>query len=58
VERKAVPLDGAPFGEYDVIVALVRNQAWPVAEVTSAGVPVFDAVDALGRPDGPLHERL
>ena len=58
VERKAVPLDEARFGDYDLIVALVRNPAWSIAAVTSAGVPVFDAVDALGRPAGPLHERL
>jgi UDP-N-acetyl-D-glucosamine dehydrogenase len=58
VERKAVPLDDAPFGDYDLIVALVRNPAWPVDAVTGAGVPVFDAVDALGRANGPLHERL
>jgi UDP-N-acetyl-D-glucosamine dehydrogenase len=58
VERKAVPLDDAPFGDYDLIVALVRNPAWPVDAVIGAGVPVFDAVDALGTPDGPLRERL
>jgi UDP-N-acetyl-D-glucosamine dehydrogenase len=57
-ERKAVPLDEAAFGDYDLIVGLVRNPAWPVDAVVTAGVPVFDAVDALGRPDGPLHERL
>jgi UDP-N-acetyl-D-glucosamine dehydrogenase len=57
-ERKAVPLEGVAFGDYDLIVGLVRNPAWPVDAVVTAGVPVFDAVDALGRPDGPLHERL
>ena len=57
-ERKAVSLDTVDFGAYDVIVALVRNPAWPVEAVLTAGVPVFDAVDALGTPDGPLRERL
>jgi UDP-N-acetyl-D-glucosamine dehydrogenase len=57
-ERKALPLDTTDFGAYDLIVALVRNPAWPVDAVLNAGVPVFDAVDALGAPDGPLRERL
>jgi UDP-N-acetyl-D-glucosamine dehydrogenase len=57
-ERKALPLDTTDFGAYDLIVALVRNPAWPVDAVVSAGVPVFDAVDALGAPDGPRRERL
>jgi UDP-N-acetyl-D-glucosamine dehydrogenase len=57
-ERKAVALDDVHYGDYDLVVALVRNPAWRVDAVTGAGVPVFDAVDALGTPDGPLHERL
>jgi UDP-N-acetyl-D-glucosamine dehydrogenase len=58
VERKAVPLDDVVFADYDLVVALVRNQAWPVDAVTSAGVPVFDAVNALGTPTSAQHERL
>ncbi len=58
VERTAVDLRGAAFGDYDLIVALVRNPAWPVDVVVGAGTPVFDAVDALGTPAGARHERL
>jgi UDP-N-acetyl-D-glucosamine dehydrogenase len=57
-ERKAVSLDSARFGDYDLIVVLVRNPAWPVAAVLAAGVPTFDAVNALGAHTGALHERL
>ena len=58
VERTAVDLRGAAYGDYDLIVALVRNPAWPVDVVVGAGTPVFDAVDALGTPAGARHERL
>ena len=57
-DRTAVPLSDAKFGDYDLIVGLVRNDAWPVDMIVGSGVPVFDAVDALGQADGPLHERL
>jgi hypothetical protein len=40
------------------VVVLVRNPVWPVDAVFGAGVPTFDAVNALGRPSGALHERL
>jgi UDP-N-acetyl-D-glucosamine dehydrogenase len=58
VERKAVALDEVVVADYDLVVALVRNPAWPVDAVTSAGVPVFDAVNALGPPTSAQHERL
>jgi UDP-N-acetyl-D-glucosamine dehydrogenase len=57
-ELKAVPLDAVTFDDYDLVVVLVRNPAWPVDRVVSAGVPTFDAVDALGMPTGARHERL
>jgi UDP-N-acetyl-D-glucosamine dehydrogenase len=58
VERKAVSLDEVVVTDYDLVVALVRNPAWPVDAVTGAGVPVFDAVNALGPPTSAQHERL
>jgi hypothetical protein len=58
VTRKAVPLDAMPLDDVDVVVVLVRNPAWPVDSVRASAVPVFDAVNALGAPDGPRHERL
>jgi UDP-N-acetyl-D-glucosamine dehydrogenase len=57
-ERKAVPLDTVEFDDYDLVVVLVRNPAWPVDAVLEAGLPVFDAVNALGTPRSPHHERL
>ncbi|HXY91643.1 MAG TPA: nucleotide sugar dehydrogenase [Acidimicrobiia bacterium] len=56
--RKAVPLDSLPLAEVDLVVVLVRNPAWPVDTLLASGVPVFDAVNALGTPSGPRHERL
>jgi UDP-N-acetyl-D-glucosamine dehydrogenase len=58
VARKAVPLDGLTFDDVDLVIVLVRNPAWPVETVLASGVPVFDAVNALGVPNGPQHERL
>ncbi len=56
--RKAVPLDALALDDVDLVIMLVRNPAWPVDTVLASGVPVFDAVNALGAPDGPHHERL
>ncbi|MFI5053308.1 MAG: nucleotide sugar dehydrogenase [Acidimicrobiia bacterium] len=55
---KGVALDAVAFSDYDLIVVLVRNPAWPVDAVVGAGIPTFDAVNALDRPSGALHERL
>jgi UDP-N-acetyl-D-glucosamine dehydrogenase len=57
-ERKARSIDDVAYGDYDLIVALVRNPMWPVAEIRAAGVPTFDAVNALGAPTSAHHERL
>lgn len=57
-EYKATPLDGLSFDDYDLIVMLVRNEAWPVEEIRASGVATFDAVNALDAPDGAHHERL
>ena len=54
----AVDLDAATLGGYDLIVALVRNPAWPADAVLSAGVPVFDAVNALAGTPSETYERL
>jgi len=57
-EQKAVALDPEALEAYDLVVVLVRNPAWPVEAVLAAGVPTFDAVNALGEPSGATHERL
>jgi len=57
-ELTAVPLDGLQFGDYDLVVVLVRNPVWPVAELLASGVPTFDAVNALDAPTSGTHERL
>jgi UDP-N-acetyl-D-glucosamine dehydrogenase len=56
--RKAVPLDALALDDMDLVIVLVRNPAWPADTVLASGVPVFDAVNALGAPDGATHERL
>ena len=56
--RDAVGIDTASFGDYDLIVALVRNPVWPRDAVLGAGVPVFDAVNALAGEPGETYERL
>jgi UDP-N-acetyl-D-glucosamine dehydrogenase len=57
-ERKSVELDGNSLADFDLVVVLVRNPAWPVGLVVEADVPTFDAVNALNEPSGPRHERL
>ena len=57
-ERKARPIDDMAYGNYDLLVALVRNPVWPVAEIRASGVATFDAVNALGPPTSATHERL
>jgi UDP-N-acetyl-D-mannosaminuronate dehydrogenase len=54
----AVDLATTDLGSFDLIVVLVRNPAWPRAELLGAGVPVFDAVNALAGTRGPGYERL
>jgi UDP-N-acetyl-D-glucosamine dehydrogenase len=55
---RAVPVDDVGFGDYDLIVVLVRNPAWPVDALLASGVPTFDAVNALDAPTAGTHERL
>jgi UDP-N-acetyl-D-glucosamine dehydrogenase len=57
-DLKAIPLDAVDYASYDLVVMLVRDAAWPVAAIIAADVPTFDAVNALGEPSGPHHERL
>jgi UDP-N-acetyl-D-glucosamine dehydrogenase len=56
--HKAVPLDALALVDVDLLVVLVRNLAWPVDAILHSGVPIFDAVNALGTPAGQFHERL
>ncbi len=57
-EHKATPLDEVAPDDYDLIVMLVRNDAWPVDAILASGVPTFDAVNALDTPSHAHHERL
>jgi UDP-N-acetyl-D-glucosamine dehydrogenase len=57
-ERKSVELDASSLADFDLVIVLVRNPAWPVELVVEADVPTFDAVNALNQPSGPRHERL
>ena len=54
----ATPLDDLALDDYDLIVVLVRNPAWPVDAILASGVPTFDAVNALGKATEGSHERL
>jgi UDP-N-acetyl-D-glucosamine dehydrogenase len=56
--RTAVDLASTPLDGYDLLVALVRNPAWPRDAVLGAGVPVFDAVNALAGTPSETYERL
>jgi UDP-N-acetyl-D-glucosamine dehydrogenase len=56
--RKGVDLSEVTLGDYDLIVALVRNPAWPTEALLGAGVPVFDAVNALAGAPSDTYERL
>ena len=56
--RAAIPLDTLDVDAFDLVVVLVRNAAWPVDAVLASSTPTFDAVNALGAPDGATHERL
>jgi len=57
-ERKAVPLTGLSPSDFDLVVILVNGPDWPLAELRQAGVALFDAVNAAGRPGHDRHERL
>jgi UDP-N-acetyl-D-glucosamine dehydrogenase len=56
--RKGVDLSEVTLGDYDLIVALVRNPAWPTEALLGAEVPVFDAVNALAGAPSDTYERL
>ncbi len=56
--HEAVGMDAAPLGDFDLIVALVCNPVWPRDAVLGAGVPVFDAVNALAGEPSETYERL
>ncbi len=55
---KSVSLTDLDPAEYDLAVVLVSNPAWPLEALETARVPVFDAVNATGRPGDDLRERL
>jgi UDP-N-acetyl-D-glucosamine dehydrogenase len=54
----AVEADEPTLAATDLIVVLVRNAAWPVAQVLSVATPTFDAVNALDEKPHATHERL
>ena len=56
-QRKSFPLSDALSAGFDAAVVLVGAPGWPLDELDTAGVPVFDAVNA-GGGGGHLRERL
>jgi UDP-N-acetyl-D-glucosamine dehydrogenase len=57
-ERKAVQLDRGDWKGFDLVVILVRDPSWPLDDLEVADIPLFDAVNAAGRPRRDRHERL
>jgi UDP-N-acetyl-D-glucosamine dehydrogenase len=57
-ERKAVPLDRDSWNDFDLVVILVKDPNWPLEDFEDADIPLFDAVNAAGRPRRDRHERL
>ncbi|MGH9281397.1 MAG: nucleotide sugar dehydrogenase [Acidimicrobiales bacterium] len=55
---KSVPLASTRFQDFDLVAILHSSPSWPVEELRDSGVALFDAVNALGTPDAPHHERL
>jgi hypothetical protein len=56
--KKSEPIPSARLGEFDLVAVLQPSPAWPRDELVACGVPLFDAVNALGPPERPGHERL
>ncbi len=56
--RKSMPLAALPWFAFDLIVVLTDDPAWPAQDLLDSDLPLFDAVNALGTPRTPLHERL
>jgi UDP-N-acetyl-D-glucosamine dehydrogenase len=56
--RKSVPVAGIESRGFDLVVVLTADPAWPREELHDCGLPVFDAVNALGPAKASLHERL
>ena len=58
VEHKSRPLDLASPDDIDLVVILVRSDAWDLEPLLAAGCLVFDAVNLLGPPPNPNVQRL
>jgi len=56
-ERKSIPIADIPGAGFDLAVVLVAASDWPLDELDTAGIPVFDAVNA-GGGGGQHRERL
>jgi len=56
--RKGVELTPEAIEQADLIVVLVDHPEWPGELLRSADALLFDAVNALGAPGRPEHERL
>jgi UDP-N-acetyl-D-glucosamine dehydrogenase len=57
-ERKAVELAAGAWNDFDLVVVLVKDPSWPLDDLEQADIPLFDAVNAAGRPRRDRHERL
>ncbi len=58
-EHKSLTADAIIDDAFDLAVVLVASPRWPLGQIATAGIPVFDAVNAAGPPgDATDHERL
>jgi UDP-N-acetyl-D-glucosamine dehydrogenase len=57
-ERKSCLVTDATISDYDLVVVLVAGHDWPLDALRASSVPVFDAVNVIGRPTHDRHERL
>ncbi|MGE3619300.1 MAG: nucleotide sugar dehydrogenase [Acidimicrobiia bacterium] len=58
IERKSTELTPEVLEGTDLVLVLVGHDEWPVERLRGLTTPVFDAVNALGPPGRPDHERL
>lgn len=56
--QKAIPIDDVRWGDFDLVVVLGGVPNVDFDDLARAEVPMFDAVNAIGVPRSPLHERL
>ena len=58
VARKGVELTPEALEHADLVTILVAHPQWPAELLRTTATPLFDAVNALGAPARPEHQRL